>query len=333
MKTFVKILYWVIGIIAVLVLIAFFLPKTYKVERSIVIKSTPEVIYGLTDNFKQWHLWVPWTKELDPTAVFEMKGDAGKVGTSWTWNGKKMGEGVMVSTELVPGQLVAYDLAFNHGKYKSKGKFILEKQGDSCRVSWLDEGDLGYNPMARYMGLFMDKMLAPDFEKGLAKMKTVAEARANWPKIEEITMNQQVALLIRDSAGPKTYSQIMGRAYGEIMAFIKTNNLKCTGSPFAIYLKYDTMTMNSVMDIGISIEKGEKGKGRIRVETIPAQKVVMVHYFGTYEKIGRTYNILHQYIKENEKETAGGPWEIYITDPMTEKDTAKWETSIVFPVK
>ena len=73
--------------------------------------------------------------------------------------------------------------------------------------------------------LFMEKMMAPDFEKGLAKMKTVAEARAGWTKIEEITMNQQVALLIRDSAGPKTYSQVIGRAYGEIMSFVKANKL------------------------------------------------------------------------------------------------------------
>ena len=179
MKTLIKIFYWLAGFIAVLILIAFLLPKTYKVERSIFVKSNPDVIYGLTSNFTQWHLWVAWTKELDSTAVFEMKGEAGQVGTSWAWNGKKMGEGVMVSSELIPGKLVAYDLAFNHGKYKSKGKILIEKQGDSCKVSWFDEGDLGYNPMLRYMGLFMGKMMGPDFEKGLAKLKTVAEARAN----------------------------------------------------------------------------------------------------------------------------------------------------------
>ena len=333
MKTFVKILYWVIGIILVLVLIAFLLPKTYKVERSITIKSKPDVIYGLTGNFSQWHLWVPWTKELDPTAVFEMKGEPGKVGTSWTWNGKKMGEGVMVSSELLPGQLVAYDLAFDHGKYKSKGKIVIEKQGDSCKTSWIDEGDLGYNPMARYMGLFMEKMMAPDFEKGLAKLKSVAEARAAWPKIEETLIHGQVALLVHDSAGPKTYSQVLGRAYGELMSFIKSNKLKVAGSPFVIYVKYDTVTMFSVMDIGFPVEKAEKGKGRIRVETLPDQKAVVAQYFGAYEKIGNTYNVLHQYIKENEKVIAGAPREIYITDPMSEKDTAKWETSVAFPVK
>jgi len=333
MKTFVKILYWVIGIVIVLVIISFLLPKTYKVERSITIKSGPEVIYSLTSNFSQWHQWVPWTKELDSTAVFEMKGPAGQVGTSWSWTGKKMGEGEMVSTELVPRQLVAYDLAFDHGKYKSKGKIVIEKLGDSCKTSWIDEGDLGYNPMGRFMGLFMGKMMGPDFEKGLAKLKKVAEARSGWPKIDEISINQHLALMIRDSAGPKTYGQVMSKAFGEIMQFVKTNKLNPVGAPFATYLKYDTVTMFSVMDLGISVEKAGKGKGRIRVETIPLQKAVVAHYFGAYEKTASTYRFLNQYIKENGKEMAGSPSEYYITEPMTEKDTAKWETSIIFPIK
>ena len=333
MKTVIKIVYWIAGIMALLIIVAFILPGSYKVERSTGIKSKPEVIYNLTSNFAQWHLWVAWTKELDSTAVFEMKGPAGQVGTSWTWNGKKMGEGIMTSSELIPGQLVAYDLAFNHGKYKSNGKILIEKQGDSCKVSWIDEGKLGFNPIARYMGLFMDKMMGPDFEKGLAKLKMVAEARAGWPKIEEITMNKQVAVLIRDSAGPKTYGQVLGRGYGELMSFMKSNNLKQAGTPFTIYLKYDTVTMFSVMDLGIPVDKSDKGKGRVRIETIPEQKAVVAHYFGAYDKTGSTYHILDQYMRENGLAAAGGPWEIYITDPMMEKDTAKWETTIAFPVK
>jgi effector-binding domain-containing protein len=333
MKTLVKVLYWLAGIVLLLVVVAFLLPKTYKVERNIYVRSNPAVIYGLTSNFAQWHLWVPWTKELDSTAVFEMKGGVGQVGTSWTWNGKKLGQGEMVSSELIPGQLVAYDLAFDHGKYKSKGKIVISQLGDSCQVSWIDEGDLGYNPMSRYMGLFMGKMMGPDFEKGLAKLKSVAEARAGWPKIEEIVMKGQVALIVRDSAGPKTYSDVMDRAYGELMTFIQINRLKATGPPFAIYLKWDSVTMFSVMDLGIPVEKAEKAKGRIRIENLQEQNAVAAHYFGAYEKTAGTYRILDQYVREAGKETAGGPWEIYVTDPMSEKDTAKWETTIVFPVK
>lgn len=333
MKTLKKVLYWFAGILALLVVFSFILPKTYKVERNTFIKSNPEIIYSLVSNFQQWHLWVAWTKEVDSTVIFELNGPTAQVGASWKWNGEILGKGEMILTELEPPRLVAYDLAFDEGKYRSKGKLVIESQADSVKVSWFDEGDLGYNPISRYMGLLMDRMMGPDFEKGLAKLKTVAESRKDWPKMEETTMPKQVALTIRDSAGPDTYSMVMGKAYGEIMSFIGSNKLKVSGAPFSITVKWDSVTMSSIMDIGIAVENAVNGKGRIQVQNFPEQKVMMAHYFGPYEKIAPAYQILEQYIEENDKVIVGAPWEIYITDPMTEKDTMKWETSILFPVK
>ncbi|MCX6285824.1 MAG: GyrI-like domain-containing protein [Bacteroidetes bacterium] len=333
MKTFKKIVIWILAIILVLILVSYVLPKTYKVERSVYIKSKPELIYDITSNFNKWKLWVPWTKALDSTAVFELTGKEGQVGTIWKWNGKVLGNGQMTATEFIPGQLLAYDLSFDKGKYQSKGKITIEKAGDSCKVSWIDEGDLGYNPISRYFGLLMDKMMGPDFIKGLNKLKNVCEARAFWPRIEETTMPEQIALVIRDSAGPKTYEKVMGKGFGELMGFVKANKLKCKGHPFAIYVKYDTLTMNGVMDIGIAVEKADHGKGRVKVVKLPAQNCVIAYYIGPYDKSGDTYRFLHQYIREAELQIAGGPWEIYVNDPMTEKDPSKLETNILFPVK
>ncbi|MEI8007356.1 MAG: SRPBCC family protein [Bacteroidota bacterium] len=333
MKTFRKIVIWILAVILVLVLVSYLLPKKYKVEHSVYIKAKPELIYDLTSNFKKWSLWEPWTKALDSTAVYELIGKEGQVGTIWKWNGKKLGNGQMTATEYKPGQLFAYDLAFDDGKRQSKGRITIETAGDSSKVSWIDEGDLGYNPAARYFGLLLEKMLGPDFTKGMNKLKTVCETRASWPRIEETTMQAQVTLLVMDSAGPKTYSQVMGKGFGELMGYVKANKLKCTGAPFAIYIKYDTVTMNSVFNMGIPVEKADKGKGRVKVENFPAMNIVKAYYFGPYDKTAAVYLNLHQYVKEAELQIAGGPWEIYITDPMTEKDPSKVETDILFPVK
>jgi len=332
MKIFKKIIFWILGILVIAVLISFLLPKTYMVEKSTYIKADKNLIYDLTSNFQKWHQWVPWTKTMDSTAVFEITGKDGEVGTIWKWNGKKMGEGTMTSTAYIPGELLTYDLTFNHGKYQSKGKIVIEP-GDSCKVSWVDEGDLGYNPMARYMGLFMEKMMGPDFEKGLAKLKKVAEERNTWPKIEETVIPEQTVIMIKDSAGPKEYNAIMGKAYGELFGFIKANKLVQKGYPFATYLKWDSVTMFSVMNICIPVEKAFKGKGRIQVATVPEKNVVKAIYYGDYSKMEPAYRALDQYIKESGNTEAGGPSEIYITNPMQEKDTLKWQTDIVFPIK
>jgi effector-binding domain-containing protein len=335
MKTLKKIFLAIVIIVVVLVIIAFLLPKSYHIERSTMIKGDRALIYDLTSHFSKMDLWEPW-KAADTAAVYAIVGPDGKVGTYRTWEGKKVGNGQMTLTNLIPGELVGYDLAFDHGKYLSKGKVVIETAGDSSKVSWIDDGDLGYNPIARYMGLFMGKMLVPDFDKGLAKLKKIVEERKGWPRIEEKLMPEQTVLLIRDSAEPKTYGEVFGKGFGEMMKFMQANKIKEAGHPFAIYLKYDTVTKFSVMDMGIPVEKGtksDKGKGRIKIENMPAQNAVMAYYFGPYEKTGPTYNALHQYCKEAGKVIAGGPWEIYVTDPMVEKDPMKVETDIVFPIK
>jgi hypothetical protein len=53
--------------------------------------------------------------------------------------------------------------------------FQLEPQGDGTRVVWTMSGPSAF--MTKLMGVFvsMDKMVGPDFEKGLASMKAVAE--------------------------------------------------------------------------------------------------------------------------------------------------------------
>jgi effector-binding domain-containing protein len=270
---------------------------------------------------------------MDSTVVFELVGTDGEVGAVRKWDGKVMGNGEMSISELVPDQLVGYELSFRHGKFNSKGKLTIESTGDSCKVTWIDEGNLGQNPYSRYMGLFMGRRMGKDFDECLAKLKKVAEERKDWPVITEKVIPEQTALLIRDSAGPKTYSEVMGKGYGEMMAYIKSGNLKMTGPPFAIYLKWDSVTFFSVMDLGIPVEKAEKGKGRIRVEKLPAQNAVVATYFGPYDKTETAYRALDQYCKETGKVETGGPWEIYVTDPMTEKDPMKVQTDIVFPVK
>ena len=332
MKTLKKIFLWIVIVLAVLVIVAFLLPKSYHVESNTLMANNKSLIYNLTSNLNKWDLWSPW-KQADTLAVYELIGPDGQVGTTRKWDGKTIGNGQMTLTQLVPGELVGYDLSFQHGKYQSKGKITIETVGDSAKVTWIDEGDLGNNPLSRYMGLFMGRMLIPDFNKGLAKLKRVVNERKDWPRIEEHLLPEQNLLLIRDSAGPATYSKVMNKAYADIMNFTESQKIECKGCPFAIYLKYDTVTMFSVMDLGIPIDKVVKGKGRIRMETIPAGNAVIAYYFGPYDKTASTYYALHKYCQESKKSTIGGPWELYVTDPRSEKDPMKIETDIVFRVK
>lgn len=333
MKTIKKVLIGVAGLLILLLIIAFLLPSKYHIERSIKVKANKAVIYDLTSHYKNWDLWTPWTREIDTTATFALIGPDGQVGTKRIWNGTILKDGEMTFTQLLPGELIAYDIAFQQGKYKSKGKITIESVGDSCRVTWIDEGDLGNNPFSRYKGLFMGSWMNPDFDKGLSKLKIVAEKRSSWPKIEETVIPEQEVLVVLDSAGMKDYEKVMGNAYSEIFKHIQTSGLTPGGRPFSIYLKWDSVTKFSVMKIGVPVNKPGKDKGRVKAEKIASQKAVVAYYFGPYDKIEPAYNALHEYVRDSKMEVSGGPIEVYMNDPMTEKDPMKLETAIFFPIK
>ena len=76
----------------------------------------------------------------------------------------------------IPAAGITYNLAFEQGRYISKGRIQLEAAAESVTVVWVNEGELGGNPVSRFFGLLMDKMMGPDFEHGLAGLKTLAEA-------------------------------------------------------------------------------------------------------------------------------------------------------------
>ena len=333
MRTFGKIILWLVIVIVALTIIGYLLPRTYKVERSIIIGADKALVYKLTCDFQKWNLWSPWTEEADTTALFEMSGGPCEAGTIWKWDGEYFGKGEMIINEAVPGKLFSYDLLFDEGKYESKGSFLYEEVNDSVLVIWTDEGDLGWCPVFRYIGLFMDNQIGSDFESGLAKLKIVAEERHGWPPIYEKYMPEQIVLVIRDSAGPDTYGPVMSKGYGELMQFIKAKRLKIKEHPFAMYVSRDSATQFSVFDMGIAVEYADGGKGRIKAEMTPGQKIVMADYFGPYDQTASVYHALEKYISQGGLEIIGNPWEIFVTDPTNEPDTAKWNTQILFPVK
>jgi|SRR6185369_946644 hypothetical protein len=177
MKILKKILLVLLILVVLLVVVGLFLPSKYHVERSIAIQAKPEAVFPWVNNLKKWNEWSPWTKEKDPTLVYNFDGPEEGPGAISKWDGKKFGDGSMRITESSETTGVKYALSFNHGKYLSTSTMAFEPQGGATTVRWSTDGDMGGNPINRYLGLLMGKMMGPDFEEGLAKLKLKVEGK------------------------------------------------------------------------------------------------------------------------------------------------------------
>lgn len=176
MKTLLKILGGLAVLVLVLVVLSFFMPQTFRVERTVVIQAKSEKIYALVAELRSWKDWGVWY-ERDPAMVIAYSPVTTGVGAWTEWQSKSQGSGKATITEAVAATRLVYLLEFKDDHMVSTGSFLLsDAGGGSVRVVSVMAGDLGMNPIGRLMGPFLDKLIGPDFEAGLAKMKRLAEA-------------------------------------------------------------------------------------------------------------------------------------------------------------
>lgn len=174
-----KILGVLAALIAVFVIVVATRPATFEIKRSLLINAPPDVVFAQVNDFKAWNAWSPWD-HMDP-AMKRTYGDVPSgVGASYHWVGNKdVGEGSMKITDAKPGEHLGLDLEFIAPfAAKNRTEFDFVKTGEGTTVTWAMSGTNNF--MSKAMSLFMDmdKMVGPDFEKGLASMKGVAEEAA-----------------------------------------------------------------------------------------------------------------------------------------------------------
>jgi hypothetical protein len=147
----------------------------YSVERSITVNAPSHHVHGLVDDFHNWTSWSPW-EDLDPDLQRAYSGADQGVGARYEWSGnRKAGQGSMQITGSTPEGI---DIALEFLKpFKSTSvtRFAFEPSGSGTEVRWQMTGE-----QKGLMGLFgkvvsMEKLIGPDFEKGLARLKAVAE--------------------------------------------------------------------------------------------------------------------------------------------------------------
>lgn len=164
-----------IAFVGLFLLVAAVLPSSYSLERSIEIARPPAVVFSQVTDYNTWLEWSPWPK-MDPAAKQTVTGTPGTVGMNWSWEGEELGVGAMTIESLETDRLLHSKLEFKEPMASLLDDYVeLEPTGDGgTRVTWRNTGDLPY-PIGRYFGLTVESVLGPQYEDGLASLKTLCE--------------------------------------------------------------------------------------------------------------------------------------------------------------
>ena len=170
----------VIAIAVLLVLflvIGFFLPSTFAVERSTVVAAPADSLWVRVATPRTWATWSAWTAKEDSTLAYTYAGPESGVGAVMRFTAQKMGNGELEIVEAVPGRVVGYELRLAGTDMKVNGRVTLEPEGDGTKVTWRDSGDLGGNVLLRYLVPMLNGNLAAAYEKNFAGLRRETAAR------------------------------------------------------------------------------------------------------------------------------------------------------------
>ncbi len=130
----------------------------------------------------------------------------------------------------------------------STARFDLSTQNDETRVTWrldsslplhLDE-TFGWGVVGRYLGLFMDRMVGPDFEQGLSNMKQLAETFPNVdvggiaPQVVDTPARRLIYVVLDAGADDAETLRRWNGAVAQLTRFAAQNGLAIAGPPLSL---------------------------------------------------------------------------------------------------
>jgi hypothetical protein len=148
---------------------------SYTVTRSVDVAADPAACHALVDDFHEWTKWSPW-EDVDPDLQRTYSGPDRGVGARYAWSGnRKAGRGSMEIVGSTPERIDVALVFEKPWKAENPVAFDFQPTGDGTRVTWTMSGENSGLSAVFAKVVNMDKLLGRDFDKGLSRLKGVAE--------------------------------------------------------------------------------------------------------------------------------------------------------------
>lgn len=341
----------VIGIAALALLVigvGFLLPSTAHVSRSVTVSAAPASVYAALNGFRQFNRWSPWA-DLATDTKYVYSGPLQGPGARMEWSSAdpNVGAGSQQILASLPYQSVEIELKFEGFAVPSRSTHTLTPvEGGGTQLEWSFDTDFGRNLFGRYMGLMIGRYIGADYEKGLGRFKTFIEtlppARFPETEIAFVEANATPLAMLSGTASAAESAQLLGEAYGRILAFMAEAGLQQAGAPLAITRSYDDATGAWKFDAAIPLDREctapEAGDipgdtpGDIHCGSSYAGAALKLSFSGPVSNTPASYAALTAYRDAAGLTDNGDSWEHYVTDPSASPE-GQLTMDIYWPVK
>ncbi|HVI47716.1 MAG TPA: SRPBCC family protein [Chitinophaga sp.] len=178
MKVLLYILLVIAALIGLLLITALFVPKSYTVEREVVVNKPKQAVYDYIKYLKNQDNYSKWN-QLDPNMKKSYTGTDGTEGFSYAWDSdnKNAGKGSQDIVKLTEGERVDFAIHFIK-PFKADATAYMTTTAVSdtqTKVKWGFNGNMTYPMNLMLVCMNMDKMVGDDLQVGLNNLKTLLE--------------------------------------------------------------------------------------------------------------------------------------------------------------
>jgi effector-binding domain-containing protein len=330
MKSLLKILYFLVILVTIVLLVGLFLPKEGQIESSISIRATPEIVFEQINILKNWEKWSPWFT-ADTTMVPIYNEIPSGVGASYSWESLHSGNGKLSITNSEPFRALETLIDFGING-KSGTRFALTEEQEETRLTWTFENkELGY--FERYFMILFKKNMLTSINKGLQDIKKISQ-EIKLDRISDVSIVDiaaQPALCIIDSTSADKVREKMSELYKKLSAYLEVRKMQPVGPAFTIFYKRDTEDIVRFACC-LPISARTWGWKEYSYIELPGGKAATLTHWGILGT-SKPYKALENYMNDNNLAMGDMIWEISKRDPSTEADTSKWEVQIYSPIK
>ncbi len=170
-----------IGAVLLLIMLGgFLLPSSFSAKRSVTVQAPPEAVYDTLLRIQTWPQWHFWLQQADTDSKGITFGDTlnGKGASVASSKGKSSSTSIRIVSTQPMRKKINVNMTIS-GRFTLQSKISLEPNAQGARVVWQDRGNVGMNPVQRYIGLMMPSFLGDGIEESLSQLKRTVERRSD----------------------------------------------------------------------------------------------------------------------------------------------------------
>ncbi len=315
-----------IFLVALVVVVALFLPASTTVTRSLTIQAAPARVFELVNGFAHFNRFSPW-HNADPQTRYSYTGPPAGVGARMEWDSDNpnVGQGSSQIIAVETNRKVTTRLDFG-GQGDAIAWFALQPVATDTEVTWGLRSDAGFDPLARYFNLLLDYFVGKDYEQGLRQLKILAEAdpvtgpnpldaARQGVRLVEQPARKILSLNGRANRDYAAISAALSLTYRQLGTAGQAAGLNIEGAPYVVseYMTDEHYVYTAAVPVSGNSDAAVL-PGDVELKTVTAGQAACAYHQGNADTIATTHQQIVHWMAEQGYLVAGPARERYLPE-------------------